>query len=331
MKKLFKLTAISLTIITLMACGDNTSQKVQSESEKSQVNTQEVEDTQDDSVVSDTIANSEEQEKTVEFQSYEIKGYEFQVPSAWVKKEENDKASFYIYDEANPTIVSFYASAYESDNFEEQYKFFDDAMNLLGANKQNYSREQISKYTVGDIMFFVGECSDNEKHQVYAFLPDKTSNSIITVSMTESKDSANSYQHQFLEVLNTISPTETKISQEEVWANAEKDPMADFTLSQKNAIERAQSYLSYSGFSRVGLIRQLSSDGEGYPAEDAEIAVSYLEQNGLVDWNAEAAEKAQSYMNYSNFSRDGLYNQLVSDSEGFTPEQAEYALSQVGY
>lgn len=106
-----------------------------------------------------------------------------------------------------------------------------------------------------------------------------------------------------------------------------------FTLGQQNAIKSAKSYLGTMSFSRKGLVDQLSSEyGEGYSAEDAEFAVSYLEQNNLVDWNEQAYKSAQSYLETSSFSRDGLYDQLTSDyGEGYTPEQAEYALQKVGY
>lgn len=46
-------------------------------------------------------------------------------------------------------------------------------------------------------------------------------------------------------------------------------------------------------------------------------------------WNKQAAKKAQDYMNYSSFSRQGLIDQLKF--EGFTGEQAEYGVSAVGY
>ena len=45
-----------------------------------------------------------------------------------------------------------------------------------------------------------------------------------------------------------------------------------------------------------------------------------------VDWNQQAALKAEEYLNYTSFSRQGLIDQLIY--EGFTPEQAEYGASQ---
>ncbi|GGC61349.1 Ltp family lipoprotein [Hoyosella rhizosphaerae] len=99
------------------------------------------------------------------------------------------------------------------------------------------------------------------------------------------------------------------------------------TRAQQNAIRSAQSYLAYTGFSRTGLIDQLLY--EDYSAEDAEFAVSHLERNDKVDWNAEAAESAESYLAYTSFSRQGLIDQLIY--EGFTPSQAEYGVTAVGY
>lgn len=104
------------------------------------------------------------------------------------------------------------------------------------------------------------------------------------------------------------------------------------TVPQENAVESAESYLDYSGFSRAGLVGQMTSEyGEGFEPADAEFAIVYLEQNGLVDWNAEAVESAQSYLDYSSFSRSGLFDQLTSEyGEQFTAEQANYALDTVG-
>ncbi|WP_263117871.1 Ltp family lipoprotein [Cellulomonas fimi] len=121
-------------------------------------------------------------------------------------------------------------------------------------------------------------------------------------------------------------------AQAEAEAAAAAAEAAKGTLSQQNAYRAAQSYLSYTAFSRAGLIDQLTSEyGEGYPPEDAEFAVARLEAEGGVDWNAEAAEAAASYLEYSAFSRQGLLEQLTSEyGEQFTPEQAEYGVSTTG-
>ncbi len=101
-----------------------------------------------------------------------------------------------------------------------------------------------------------------------------------------------------------------------------------YTVAEQNAIKSALSYLSYSGFSRVGLIDQLSSKaGEGFKMSDAVFAVNHIK----VDWNKEAVESAKSYLNSGAFSRAGLIDQLSSKAgEGFTLAQATYAANHVG-
>lgn len=102
----------------------------------------------------------------------------------------------------------------------------------------------------------------------------------------------------------------------------------DYTVAQENAIEAAQSYLDMSGFSRAGLIGQLTSKaGEGYKLADAVFAINHIK----VDWNKEAVESAKSYLDMTSFSRSGLIQQLSSKAgDGFTPAQATYAANHVG-
>lgn len=107
----------------------------------------------------------------------------------------------------------------------------------------------------------------------------------------------------------------------EVTLTLEEKPA--FTVAQQNAIDSAQGYLEYSGFSRTGLIGQL--EFEGFSTEEATFGVD----NAGADWNAEAAETAQQYLDYSSFSRQGLYDQLAY--EGFLAAEIEYGLAAVGY
>lgn len=98
---------------------------------------------------------------------------------------------------------------------------------------------------------------------------------------------------------------------------------SSLTLEQQNAIRSVESYLSFTSFSRTGLIDQL--EYEGYSTETATFAVD----NYNIDWNEQAAKKAQEYLDFSSFSRDELIDQL--EYEGFTAEQAEYGVTAVGY
>lgn len=106
-----------------------------------------------------------------------------------------------------------------------------------------------------------------------------------------------------------------------VWAQ-------DLTGPQKNAVRSANAYLSMSGFSRDGLIEQLSSAyGDGYEKEDAIAAVNSLS----VDWNEQAARSAQNYLATMGFSCQGLIEQLSSDAgDKYTLDQATYGAQQAG-
>ena len=101
-----------------------------------------------------------------------------------------------------------------------------------------------------------------------------------------------------------------------------------YSVAQEQAIKSAKSYLDMSGFSRAGLIQQLSSDaGDGYSKADATFAVDHVN----ADWKKEAVESAESYLAMGGFSRQGLIDQLSSPAgEQFTRAQAEYAVQQVG-
>lgn len=97
---------------------------------------------------------------------------------------------------------------------------------------------------------------------------------------------------------------------------------------QANAARSAQQYLEMTGFSRRGLIDQLSSDaGNGYSVADATAAVDSL----TVDWNQQAARSAKQYLDMTGFSCSGLIEQLSSDAGSkYTKAQARYGAEQAG-
>jgi hypothetical protein len=101
------------------------------------------------------------------------------------------------------------------------------------------------------------------------------------------------------------------------------------TTAQQQAVDSAHSYLSMgSGFSHESLLQQLtSSAGSGFSVADATFAINYLNP----DWDAQAVEAAQGYMQMGGFSASSLTQQLTSDAgDGFTQAQAEYAVNKVG-
>jgi len=97
---------------------------------------------------------------------------------------------------------------------------------------------------------------------------------------------------------------------------------------QKNAVRSANGYLDMTGFSRDGLIAQLSSSyGDGYSVPDATAAVDSLS----VNWDAQAVRSAQQYLSMMGFSCSGLIEQLSSNSgDKYTVRQATYGAQQSG-
>lgn len=123
---------------------------------------------------------------------------------------------------------------------------------------------------------------------------------------------------------STEAPAATADTTEEEQSTPEPAEPAEpaETVSQKNAVRKAKSYLDFAGFSRDGLVAQLEYDK--FSNEDA----VYGADNAGADWNVEAEQKAKSYMEFSSFSRQGLIDQLIYDK--FTPEQAAHGADSVG-
>lgn len=96
----------------------------------------------------------------------------------------------------------------------------------------------------------------------------------------------------------------------------------DLTLGQKNALASAKSYISFTAFSRDGLVAQL--EYEGYTTEESE----YGADNCGADWNEQALISAKNYLSFSAFSYSGLIKQL--EYEKFTTEQATYGVDHCG-
>lgn len=110
----------------------------------------------------------------------------------------------------------------------------------------------------------------------------------------------------------------------------ERNKLVDWN---EQAVKCAKNYLKTMAFSRAGLIDQMSSDfGSRFTKEQAEFAISTLESQKLVDWNEQAVKSAQDYLQFMDFSRQGLIDQLSSQyGSKFTKEQAEYAATAVGF
>ena len=114
----------------------------------------------------------------------------------------------------------------------------------------------------------------------------------------------------------------------EVEAPADQRSTVSLSGPQFNAQRSARQYLRMSGFSRAGLIEQLSSEyGEGYSVSDATVAVDSLD----VNWNEQAERSARQYLNMMGFSCSGLVEQLSSSAgDRYSPSEARHGAQAAG-
>jgi colicin import membrane protein len=155
-----------------------------------------------------------------------------------------------------------------------------------------------------------------------SFINHEELNKLFLAKLQENANQRAIYIAEAEELKKKAQEEEQKEVEKKKKAQEEAEKKQNETLSQKNAIRKAESYLDFSGFSKTGLIKQL--EFEGVPHEDAVYAVD----NVGADWNEQAEKKAKSYQDYSGFSRAGLIKQLKF--EGFTTEQATYGVDALG-
>lgn len=103
----------------------------------------------------------------------------------------------------------------------------------------------------------------------------------------------------------------------------QSDPTDSYTMGQKQALRKAEEYLSVMAFSKASLYEQLVVYDK-FSKADAEFAVNNID----TDWKEQAAKKAEEYLSVMSFSRDELLNQLITYDK-FNQEEAEYGISKV--
>ena len=140
-----------------------------------------------------------------------------------------------------------------------------------------------------------------------------------TQTVTENKNDTPAPVVEKTKTAPTPAKTETKTTPA---PTPTPTPIPNVTVSQKNAVAKAKSYLGYTAFSHDGLVAQL--EYEQFSHADA----VYGADNSGANWNEQAAKKAKSYMDMSAYSRGSLIEQLKY--EKFTQAQAEYGANAVG-
>ena len=143
-----------------------------------------------------------------------------------------------------------------------------------------------------------------------------------TQLVTENKNDTPAPVVEKSKTIPTPTPVKTETKTTPPAPTPTPTPVSSETVSQKNAVKKAKSYLGYSAFSHDGLVAQL--EYEQFSHADA----VYGADNSGANWNEQAAKKAKSYMDMSAYSRGSLIEQLKY--EKFTQAQAEYGANSVG-
>ncbi len=261
-------------------------------------------------------------------QIYQCIGIDFPMPDYYILEEDTSEEGDFLYFDDGIIFVfrgqSNNSDILDKDNLQEVVK----EMGMDG----NYKLTGDSPITVAGQSAELIEYEDKggELDIIGAAVGIKNGNNIaMLVGMWEEANSK-TYLEDFYQMLNNAKKSSGTVAGNSNGSNTNTSGM---TMSQKNAVQSAKDYLEFMAFSRKGLIEQLSSQyGDGYSVADATFAVDYLENNGLVDWNEQAKRSAQQYLSIMSFSKQGLIDQLTSDyGDGFTKEQAEYAVRALGY
>lgn len=170
-----------------------------------------------------------------------------------------------------------------------------------------YGVYDIHNYTAKDLDIQEGDVI--EVWGVYAGRDDDTGMPTISMTICEKIGSVEPIIGKPEEPKEVEQPTEPAI----------REPSE--TLSQKNAVAKAEQYLRIMAFSKSGLIEQL--EYEGFSSEDATYSLDKI----TVDWNEQALLKAENYLSTMAFSKSGLAEQL--GFEGFSDEEATYAINNI--
>lgn len=290
---------ILVSCLTLVACGAS-----------------EGESSSSDSGVSQEASYVERLTGTASFS-----GLTFAVDPSWPEDTSDERFLEYLM-EGDGAIL---AHTFLNGETKDLATYSDTASSVIaGADKYEIIREWSTRgvsftaysYSNGDSLYRIYLLGHADEGQGFSLFITRTPQGVETILNDDVIDAI------FDSV--TFSPDEVTVDSNikpETDSSASSTSASE-TVSQKNAVKKAQSYLRAMAFSRQGLIEQL--EYEGFSNEDA----TYGADNSGADWMAQAVKKAQSYLDAMAFSRQGLIEQL--EYEGFTYEEAVHGVDATG-
>lgn len=268
-----------------------------------------------------TQESSEEVETARQTTTIESDGLTIDVPAEWKVMDAEDGK--YIYPDFDGLLYLMTESdAYDGSPTDSFYFDVVDGMERDGSTKLT-SEPEVS--SVGAAISYRSDIESTIDGKDYKgkFELIISGASFYAITFIVPSDDYSSAESQIDSVFGTIALNNAEspmLIQQNVLDETVQEPGE--TVSQKNAVEKARSYLRYSAFSYDGLVRQL--EFEGFAHDDA----VYGADSCGADWMAQAEAKARDYISFSAFSYAGLIDQL--EFEGFSHDEAVHGADSCG-
>lgn len=334
-KKLIALLLCGFTTFSLFGCTSTENKKPETDTSSDAKK----DDTKD--AASDSASNTENKDE-VKGPDYEsgttpelLEGITYEVPKKWDKKISEDGKNIYYYPDTTGTVPVIVMITYRAVDFSTTPA--EEIPDLLSQVADGLSSgEGVKDLTKTEATFndspsltakYVQTVNSADYDVISNIIPVNQAG-ILTYTYGVKTGIENTYQEDFDYIYQHITlpeatkPAEPAASEPTPAPAAEETANTGATVEQKNALNKAASYLSFSAFSHDGLVEQL--EYEGFSNESA----TYAADNCGADWNEQALKKAQSYLDMSAFSYSGLIEQL--EYESFSTEQATYAVDNCG-
>ncbi|WP_338231604.1 Ltp family lipoprotein [Companilactobacillus muriivasis] len=164
----------------------------------------------------------------------------------------------------------------------------------------NYDKEEVDMPVHGNVIH-----SDEFSKKYIADHPQSSS-----TSSTSSNETDN----------NNTDPEDSSENDNSNGNNTTNQSKHKVTSEEKAGLRRAVDYSDTMHLSKQGIYEQLIYDG--FSTETSQ----YVIDNMVGDWNHNALMRAKFYRSNVNESDSDIYNQLTSSADGFTPDQANYAI-----
>lgn len=259
-------------------------------------------------------------------------GVNFQIPESWSETKESGDYTYYYPEDG---MLMLYFQKVDDSSLEIKEEDMDSYMEGIKEGFDEYGSESVKKINLKnsdrDAYQALFEGSINDMYLNVKLVLFKTYEGLVTLMYSDMENSSYDRMDDFEKVIESIefndkpkadpTPTEKPAPTEKPTPTV-TPASSNATTGERNALNKAKSYLDFTAFSYAGLIEQL--EYEGFSTEEA----TYGADHCGADWNEQAKKKSKSYLDFTAFSYTGLIEQL--EFEGFTTEQATYGADNCG-